>query len=144
MDIITNNAFAQLLTTEAITAVTGILAEAEIALFQNDVVPNPALLLAAYDLADYSGYAEEAITWGAVSVSDDGVVESIGTVGEFRPTSSVVTNAIYGGMLWNSAGALLGAFRLENPPVGMAGVLDVLLLTIRLRLTPGGLVVVVS
>jgi len=122
----------------------GLLNGAVIELFQNDIVPSPSTLLADYTLADYDGYAAEAITWGAVSISDDGDPEVIGIAGEFRPTGATTPNAIYGCLILSGAGALLAAARFDDAPLPMNAVTDVIIVTPRVRQPSEGLGVVVS
>lgn len=142
MDLITNQTLALGVTADA---VAGILTANKVALFQNNIIPTPATPLVDYTEATYSGYAKEAVTWLAPTVADDGVVEVIGIVGEFRPTSSVVVNSIYGILLVDTTGAILYvAARFDNPPLPMNSTLDNIVVTLRVRIVPGGIVVTVS
>jgi hypothetical protein len=126
-------------------AVAGTLAGCECHLYKNDITPTPGTPLGSYTEADFSGYAAGAITWLAPTVNDAGEVEVIGTVPEFRPTSDTVQNQIYGATIQDGGGTILyAASRFDNPPVPMVGTLDSILLTIRLRFSPGGLIVAVT
>lgn len=140
--------FLQAIITNLITAVTGDLAGALLHLYKNDYTPNPNTLLADMTEADFSGYVSKVVTWSAVSISDDGHPESIGTALEFRPTSSVITNNIYGAYLTTAGGALRMAWRFASAPflpIAMASTLDVIQLTPRFRVDPvGGPAVIVS
>jgi len=128
----------------ALVAVGGPLETVEVELFQNDIVPTPATPIGDYTLADYDGYAAEAVTWLAPSVSDAGVPELIGTVGEFRPTGSVTPNTVYGILLTDGAGGLLYAGRFDAAPLPMGSTLDVVVVTPRVTLSSGGTVSVVT
>lgn len=143
MTLIGNNAI-DLVAYADLTALAGLLTGALVELFQNDVTPTRATLIGSYTVATYTGYANEAITWLAPSISDDGVAEIVGTVAEFRPTGSGVANNIYGAYVTTSGGALIGAVRFDNAPVPMAGVNDSILVTIRIRTQIGGLLALVS
>lgn len=94
--------------------------------------------------ADYSGYSAGAVTWLAPSISDDGTVEVIGTIPEFRPTATTIGNTIYGA--WGQrAGADSIAFAAAlDAEAPMYATTDSLLLTIRLRVPSGGLAVEIS
>lgn len=126
------------------TAVGATLTGALLHLFQNDVVPTREFTLGDLVEADYTGYATEAVVWNAPSISDDGFPELVGVAGEFRPTSSVVENDTYGWYLTEAGGALLAAGRFDAAPVGMRGVLDALVITPRVRLTPTGTYIIVT
>lgn len=111
---------------------------AEIALFQNDVIPSETSVIGDFTIATYTGYAAEAVTWYAPSVSDAGDPEVIGAVGEFRPTAATVGNTIYGALLLDTGGALLAACRFADAPLPMEGTLDSIVVVPRIRLTGGG------
>lgn len=122
---------------DATTAVTGTLLNTNVIdLFQNDIPFAPGNVIGDYDLADYTGYAAEAITWSAATLSDDGQVETVGVTGEFRPTDGVTPNQIYGWLLRNAGGDILGGGNF-NPPLPMVSALDAILLTPRVRFTLG-------
>ena len=114
---------------DATTAVTGtFLATNVIDLFQNDVPFSPSEPIGSYDLATYTGYAAEAVTWGAATVDDDGSVVIQGIVAEFRPTDAVTPNQIYGWLLRNAGGDILGGGNF-NPPLPMNNALDNIIMT---------------
>lgn len=122
--------------------VAGTLAGAEIALFQNDIVATGSLPLGDYTPADYDGYAPEAVTWLAPSMGEGNEPEVIGIVGEFRPTGTTTPNVIYGALLTDGAGTtLFAAANLDNPPADMAATTDAIVVTVRLRYGPEGLLV---
>lgn len=120
------------------------LTGAKIALYKNAVSPTRDTLLAAYEIADFTGYAAEAITWNAPSIADGGIVEMVGIAGEFRPTDGVTPNLIYGGLLLKADDSLLGAFEFADGPQAMNGVNDSIIITLRVRPVAGGLGVLVS
>jgi len=125
--------------------IAGVLTANKVALYQSNTNPTPETPIGDYTEATYSGYAKEAITWSAPTIADDGTIEVIGVVGEFRPTSSVVTNSIYGLLLVDTTGAILyAAERFDGAPLAMASVLDAIIPTLRVRITPSGVSVVVS
>jgi len=96
--------------------------------------------------ATYSGYAAETITWLAPSIGSDGEVEVVGIVGEFRPTSSVITNSIYTAYILSAVGGTPLCFvaRFDNAPIGMGTTLDSIVVTVRWRPRTGGLVITVD
>jgi len=127
----------------------GLFSTAVFALFQNNLVVGRTTLLGDLVVADYDGYATEAITWATASISDNNVPEAIGVAGEFRPTGGTTPNTIYGGFIMiPTAGPLPDRlYRVFNfdAPIEMSVATDSLVLTARLRLAPdGSLIVVVS
>jgi hypothetical protein len=132
----------QLVTTEDFAkdagadVIAGSLTGAKVKLLKETVELSPTVLLA--DLvaaeADYTGYAEAAVTWSAVTRGDDGVIEFLGTVPEFRPTGTVLTNAIFGLFVVDALEAvvyMVAAF--EGGPLPMESALDSIRLTLRYR-----------
>jgi len=124
--------------------VAGDLAGAKLGLYQNNLDPTPETPIGDYTAATFTGYAQKAITWLAPSVADDGTPEVVGIVTEWRPTDGVTPNSIYGLILVETGGALRAATKFDGAPLGMSSALDSLLPTFRLRLTPAGLVALVS
>lgn len=53
-------------------------------------------------VADYSGYADGTITWTGSRKTDDGKLELTGTVPEFVPSGSGVTNMIGSVAIYNA------------------------------------------
>lgn len=96
--------------------------------------------------ADFDGYAAGTVTWLTPSIADDGNVEVVGTVPEFRPTGSTTPNSIY--TLWVLSAVtgtpLCFAAMFDNAPLGMGSTSDSILVTLRFRPQNGGLVVVIS
>lgn len=114
-------------------------------LYQNDFVPTRESVIGDFTVATYTGYASKVPTWSAPSLADDGNAESIGTMTEWRPTGSVTTNVIYGVLLKKAVSfELLLAARFSPAPLPMGSALDVILTTLRLRITQSGLVLVIS
>lgn len=114
-------------------AVTGMLTGATLNLFKNDFEPEYGSVIGDYVLADYVGFGAEAITWQAPSTSDDGQVEIVGVVGEFRPTNGVTPNDIFGVIAQDAGGGLLDAVRFPDGPYSMNSALDAILLVVRYR-----------
>lgn len=134
--------FAALL---ALTTTDGPLDGAKLELYQNNLDPSPTDVIGDYTIADYTGHAVKTITWLAPSISDDGIAEVVGTAAEFRPTGTTIMNTIFGVMLEDGAGALMGASKLSNAGLPMQSALNSILLTVRIRLNPlFGYVVLVS
>jgi len=145
MDLVGNQTWDLAVTANALEAVTGVLLANKVALYQNDIIPTPNRPLGDYTEADYSGYAKEAITWSAATLADDGSVEVLGIVGAFRPTPSPIVNSIYGLMLVDTTGVILyAAARFDAPPLPMNSTLDAIVVTVRVRIAAGGVVVTVS
>lgn len=143
MNIVGNEAWALGITADAIA---GTLAANKVALYQSNTIPSPARPLSDYTEATYDGYAKKSVTWSAPTRSDDGFIEVVGVIAEFRPTGSVTPNSIYGVLLVDTTGAILyGAARFDDPvPLPMNSTLDQILITLRIRITPGGLVVTIT
>lgn len=118
---------------DVLLAVTGMLTGAEVRLFINDFEPDRESVIGDYDPPTYTGNGDEAITWNAPSVSDDGTVEVVGTLGEFRPTDAVAPNDVFGAIILDGGGGLLDAVRFPAGPLPMNSALDSILLVVRWR-----------
>lgn len=127
----------------AFKAASGLLDGATLHLYQNDLSPVATTVIADITEATFSGYASEAITWGDPSISEDGHIEMIGVAGEFRPTATTVTNDIYGAYIMTDTPTLFAAGRLDDPPEFMGATSNVMLLTVRVRVSPMGVPTVV-
>lgn len=93
----------------------------------------------------YTGYALGSVTWSAATISDDGFIEFLGTVPEFRPADAVAADSIYLMFLQNTAGTkLYGVGRFDGAPLPMRSALDAIQLTLRWRPHDQSLVVFVS
>lgn len=143
-ELIPVQAFALAVLAQLVEADTGSLLGCLVHLFSSNTTPTPATIVGDVTEADYSGYAAKAVTFLAPSISDDGQPELVGTVAEFRPTGTTVTNVIYGGWIVNATSALRYWFRFDNPPLPMGATTDSILLTVRVRMSPSGLIVTVS
>lgn len=133
MDMTATQVLNLAIAADIVTAVTGALIGAEVELFTDDVLPTSMSVLADFTLATYDGYAAEAVTWLAPSVSDDGKVEIVGTVGEFRPTGATTPNDIFGFLITDGGGNLLYGGRFPDAPLPMNTTLDQIIVTPRAR-----------
>lgn len=114
---------------DATTAITGtFLPTNVIDLFINDVPFNIGSPIGTYTLPTYTGYGAEAVAWGAATTDDNGDVVIQGVVGEFRPADAVTPNNIFGWLLRNAAGDILGGGNFF-PSLPMNSALDNLILT---------------
>jgi hypothetical protein len=143
MDLIGNNDF-DLLVADDVTGIS--LLAPTVHLFQNDTQVDRNTVIGDLTEATYTGYASEAVTWLAPSVADDGAIEVVGTVGEFRPTGSAVVNDIYGIMVKSGIVGTPMVFcaRFDDAPLPMASALNAIVVTLRWRPQTNGLVVTVS
>jgi len=115
-------------------AIAGALADATLDLYQNNVVFDPVnSLIGDFDIADYTGYAQVDLTWAAASVADDGSVETQSNQATFRPTGTVATNNIYGYIVRNVGGDLIGGGYFDGAPLPMQSALDVIKMTVVYR-----------
>jgi hypothetical protein len=96
-------------------------------------------------IADYAGYAQGVVTWGTPSVSDDGFVEVIGNVPEFRPSGSGTPNDVWDAFFTEAVGAaLLFCGQFDGPPLPMHGTTDAIQMVVRYRPADTSLVVQIS
>lgn len=104
-------------------------------LYQTNLTITPSMVKADIDSssATFAGYGADTITWGAPTRSDDGFIESIGTMPAFRPTDSVTPNNIWGLYVWDRADNLIFAGPFDNAPLPMASPLDQITQTLRYR-----------
>jgi predicted exporter len=118
---------------------------AKVKLFKTDVAVDKNTVLADLTEADYVGYASEAVTWLAPTISEDGEVEVQGIVGEFRPTNDVTPNDVYGVWVTNDAGtAPLLVGRFDDGPYPMNNASQNVIVTLRYRPQSQSLMVTVS
>lgn len=130
---------------DATTAVTGsLLGTNVIELFTAPDAFDPTAVIGDYTLATYDGYASEAITWSAATLADDGAIETVGTVGEFRPTGATTENTIKGFLHRNAGGDILGGGTFVGEGLPMNSVLDSIIVVPRIRFNLNGLAEVVS
>lgn len=100
----------------------GVYEAVDLRLYQNDYTPTPATVLADLTAATYSGYAAEAIAFAGPVIGSDGKIRLVSVGALFQPTSSTVTNTVFGWYITNTGGTvLLAAGRFESP-VPMMGV----------------------
>jgi hypothetical protein len=83
-------------------------------LFKNNIVPTPSNVLADFTEADFTGYAQQSITWGAVGVDQSGIPVGPGTV-TFTQTAVTVSEIVYGMFIVDSTGAIVGAALFDTP-----------------------------
>ena len=99
-----------------IAATTGPLNGAKLRVYVNAVSLTPAIVLADFTEATFTGYAAVAVTWGTILNATDGTVFVPGGGIEFACTTAGTTQTAYGVYLTNSAGStLLAAWSLEVP-----------------------------
>lgn len=65
-------------------------------LFQNNVTPDNDTVLAALDVADFSGYSDFSVTWGGVVEDANGNAAATALVAEFIHSGGATANDIYG------------------------------------------------
>lgn len=131
----------------AVDTIAASLAGAKVGLTLADVPLNAGTVIGDFVTAKatFAGYAKKSVTWLAPSVADDGTVEVVGTVGEWRPTDGVTPNLIYNLWLEDSGAAILFmAGRFDGAPLPMQNALDSIVVTLRWRPVSNTLVVVVS
>ena len=121
-------ALANLIRTDLVAAV--------LKLFQNNVIPSPATVLADLDEADFSGYAEvDPVVWNATYLDPELGGASFNSNNQWNFDGADVTpttNTIYGFWLESVAGTLLAVGTFENPiPMAAAG--DSIPLTLKLN-----------
>ena len=80
------------------------LGSAKVALFTNNVTPNPQLIWSALTEPTGTWYAEVATTLGAVQVFPDGNIGLVGSSAEWDYTGSSASQNIVGWALVNSVG----------------------------------------
>lgn len=124
------------------TVGTAPLGSASVGLVSSDSVPfNRDTTLAELTPIEggYTGYARKPVTWNAASISDDGTVEMVGTVPEFRPTGAS-TVSMFGLFLTGlDSATLAGCGPLDGAPTPMIDGNSAIVVTIRFRPATGGL-----
>jgi len=129
------------------TATTALLGSGSVGLVNSDTLTLGRETVIG-DLVDneggYTGYARQAVTWNEPSVADDGTVEVVGTVPEFRPTGTS-TVSMYGLFVTGvDSVTLVGCGPLDGAPVPMGDIFAALVVTIRFRPSSSGISVDVS
>lgn len=130
---------------EAAVAEDGPLETTTVGLFvDTDAQPNADSVLGDFTVPTYTGYAGEAVTWGPLTLADDGAYEIIGTAGEFRAADNLGSQLPVYGTTFYSGSALHAAGLFEDGPHPMGRTIDAQTVTVRLRLVGGGLAVSLS
>lgn len=92
---------------------------AVVRLFKNNFSPNPASLLADFDEADFTGYAESApVVWGVPYLDVDGIIKVTAGSVQYTQTGTGTTNTCYGWYLVGDPGGteyLIGSERFDSP-----------------------------
>ena len=92
----------------------------------------------------FPGYARQEVTWNGASIADDGTVEAVGVVPEFRPSGSS-TVSIWGLFMTSDVSTtLVGCGPVDNPPTPMVDGTSALVITMRWRPQTGGVTVDVT
>lgn len=91
------------------------LAAGTIDLLKNNFDATSAYVFDAANVADYTGYAQEAVaTWGE-TYTDPAGGYSFQHYAEFSPSGVLVTNTIYGYVVRDSNGVVRQVCKFENP-----------------------------
>lgn len=93
------------------------------ALFKNNLTPDVDSELADFTIADFSGFGEVNITWGAVTVNDDDNGEMTGGLVQFVHDGGATSNDIYGYLVYDIAGGankVIFCERFSDAPRSMA------------------------
>lgn len=127
-------------------AIDGHLSTLHANLYQSpiDLTVNTELSCLDANIANYDGYAEKTVTWGPVTIADDGKVEVLGTITSWRPTGANVDNQIYGIWFETAADGLLLAGAFDDGPLPMTSNMDQITTTIRYRPDQPSLLEVIS
>jgi len=143
MDLVQTNGMTMAMAV-ALVDVGGVLENAVIRLFKNDVMPTQTSVTGDFTPTDYVGFGDQVITWLEPSISDDGTIEVIGTVPEFRPTNDVTPNDVFGALLLDDADIMLFGGRFEGAPLPMEKATDSILVTVRFRPADQSIAIVIS
>lgn len=133
--------------TRANDDIAGGLADAEIGLYTEAVPASRTTVKSDVTAveANFDGYAIANIDWQAPSIADDGEVEVVGIVPEFRPTGANVDNTIVGAYIQGNGDGEMKFFGpLDGDGIKMAKTTDALYLTVRYRPAAKSLTVTVS
>jgi len=136
--IILGNASQAARLTTMLTAVPFIAGHLK--LFNNNFIPSPNSLIGAFVEPTFTGYAQQAITWGTVINDPSG--QPVGpSSATFRLTSGV-GDVCYGAFYIDSTGALVWSTVFDGGPISFANPGDGYLLGILFGLIGGSLTVV--
>lgn len=119
---------------------------AAVKLFGQNLTITPNTTLAELDAASmtFGGYAPHPITWGPVTIAEDGAYEVLGSVSPFAPTGDDSTQLAWGMYVTDHADRLLLAGQFDAPPLNMASPMNVIQITMRHRPEASEPVVVIS
>lgn len=107
MNIIPPSAIRAIL--DAIAAATQPLNGAVVRLFKNNLIPDQTTVLADYEEADFTGYAESsAVVWESAFTDILGQGHVLGDLKTFAQTAVTVTCTVYGWYLVNGTTLLAG------------------------------------
>lgn len=102
----------------------GPLFEASVRLFQNDFVPNPSMVEGDFDIATYTGYANQMVTaWNGPILTPGGIARITAPGLWFAPSGPEIINTIFGYYVLGAGNALMYARRFDTPQI-MNGVLS--------------------
>lgn len=129
------------------TAEDGPLDGLKVYLFKENLAFNADTPITTFQAAqaDYAGFTWLPVTWQLPTISDDGIVEVVGTVAAFRPTASTTENDIWGlyaDVVGDANWVFAGTF--DDAPLPMNNTLDSILVTLRYRPADRSICVVVS
>jgi len=143
MDLVQTNGMTMAVAEELVD--TGnLLDAAKIMLFTNDVMPVATSVTADFTSAAYGGYNDATITWAAPSIADDGTIEVIGTLAEFRPTDDATPETVFGAVLLTGTGDMLMGGRFDGAPLPMQVETDSIFITVRFRPADQSFAIVIS
>jgi len=132
---------------QAVTAGTGVLVGMHVDLCTLDLSYDRTTTLADLTpgIPTYTGYAAGTVVWETNTIADDGTVEVLGTMPDFRPTDAVAPNIVYG-MFCRAepSGALMLLGRFDNAPLPMGKTTDVIKIVLRYRPATASIAVVIS
>lgn len=84
-------------------------------LYMNDVTPDANSVLASFTEADYVGYADVALTMGAVGLNNQNLPVSQSNLCSFQPSAAGWTGLVYGIYIVDVSSNLICAQRFDNP-----------------------------
>jgi hypothetical protein len=116
------------------------VAAGKVHLFQNDMVPTTASIIADFTEATYDGYAALSTPYGGGPYRETDGSFTIESSLSFSMTGSVTPNIIYGAYQLDSTGAnLIFAKRFDNP-IAMVDAFSHILIVNKITLPVNGLV----
>lgn len=116
-----------------VAADTGLLDDAKVHLFKNDIQPNENTLLAGFTAADYSGYAAKTVvSWGGPFIGVDGKAKVVAASLQFQPNAATVGNICYGYYVTDAAGTTLLGHKRFDQPVTLDGTASAVIVQVEL------------